>query len=41
MEIAIGDNTDLINKVKLRKLRFTDMKKIIGLYNQSKNEESQ
>jgi hypothetical protein len=41
MESAIGDNTDLIKKVKLRKLSFTDMKKIIVLYNQSKNEVSQ
>lgn len=41
MEIAIGDNMDLMNTVKAGKLRFSQMKKIITLYNQSKNEVSQ
>jgi hypothetical protein len=38
MEFIIGDNIDLINKVKTKILRFADMKQIITTYNHSKNE---
>lgn len=41
MEVLIGDNTELISEIKSGKLRFADMKKIIALYNKSRNEVSQ